>query len=63
MLHILTKDGTKLFSGTKHEVKQFIRKNSIKNYVLKEHFVEKKQTPSFFKVPEVEEELDWNFDD
>lgn len=42
MLHVLTKDGQKLFSGTKHEVKLFLRKNKIKNYVLKERFVEKK---------------------
>ena len=41
MLHVLTKDGKKLFSGTKHQVKQFIRKNNVKNYVLKERFVEK----------------------
>jgi len=41
MLHVLTKDGQKLFSGTKHQVKQFIRKNAIKNYVLKERFEEK----------------------
>lgn len=41
MLHVLTKDGQKLFSGTKHEVKLFLRKNNVKNYVLKERFVEK----------------------
>jgi hypothetical protein len=41
MLHVLTKDGKKLFSGTKHQVKQFIRKNNVKSYVLKERFVEK----------------------
>lgn len=41
MLHVLTRDGKKLFSGTKHQVKQFIRKNNVKNYVLKERFVEK----------------------
>lgn len=40
MLHVLTKDGKKLFSGTKREVKQFIRKNALTNYVLKERFVE-----------------------
>lgn len=64
MLHVLTKDGRKLFSGTKHEVKLWLRKNAIKNYVLKEHFVEKKHPP--FEVPEIveeEENLDWNFDD
>jgi hypothetical protein len=42
MLHVLTKDGKKLFSGTKHEVKLFLRKNRIKNYVLKERYTEKK---------------------
>jgi len=41
MLHVLTKNGDKLFSGSRHDVKQFIRKNKIKNYVLKERFVEK----------------------
>ena len=41
MLHVLTKGGKKLFSGSKHDVKQFIRKNKIKNYVLKERFSEK----------------------
>ena len=41
MLHVLTKDGQKLFSGSRHDVKLWIRKNKIKNYVLKERFSEK----------------------
>ena len=41
MLYVLTKDGKKLFNGTRHEVKQWIRKNQVKNYVLKERFIEK----------------------
>lgn len=41
MLHVLTKDGKKLFSGTRHDVKQYLRKNKIKSYVIKERFVEK----------------------
>jgi hypothetical protein len=41
MLHVLTKSGEKLFSGTRHEVKKFIRANRIKNYVLKGQYIEK----------------------
>lgn len=41
MLHVLTKDGQKLFSGSRHDVKLWIRKNKVKNYIIKERFTEK----------------------
>ncbi len=41
MLHVLTKDGQKLFSGSRHDVKLWIRKNKVKNYIIKERFSEK----------------------
>lgn len=33
--------GNKLFTGTRHEVKQYIRYKKIKRYILKETFNEK----------------------
>ena len=58
MLHVLTKNGDKLFSGSRHDVKQFIRKNKIKNYVLKERFVEKVVATQLPKVEETFEEIE-----
>jgi CelD/BcsL family acetyltransferase involved in cellulose biosynthesis len=58
MLHVLTKNGDKLFSGSRHAVKQFIRKNKIKNYVLKERFVEKVAATQLVEPEEVFEEIE-----
>ena len=52
MLHVLTKDGQKLFSGSRHDVKLWIRKNNVKNYVIKERFTE--------KVAEIKEDVPIN---
>ena len=57
MLHVLTKDGKKLFSGSRHDVKQYLRKNKVKNYVLKERFVEKTVVTEEFPKSTTEEEF------
>lgn len=40
-MHVVSNDGRLLFSGSRHDCKQFIRKNNVKQYKLKERFVEK----------------------
>lgn len=66
MLHVLTKDGRKLFSGSKHDVKQFIRKNKLKNYIVSSKFVEKvkvvKPTKPTFDTTDTESYFNQVFD-
>ena len=62
-MHVISNDGRKLFSGSRHDCKQFIRKNNIKQYKFKEHFAEVVETPkvSFTsKKVVVEEENTFN---
>lgn len=40
-MHVVSNDGRLLFSGSRHDCKQFIRKNNVKQYKLKEQFIEK----------------------
>lgn len=40
-MHVVSNDGRLLFSGSRHDCKQFIRKNNVKQYKLKERFAEK----------------------
>jgi hypothetical protein len=49
-MHVVSNDGRILFSGSRRDCKQFIRKNNVKQYKLKEHFSEK-----VVVIPEVEE--------
>jgi hypothetical protein len=41
LMHVVTPDGQKLFSGTKHACKQFVRKNRVKRYQIRSTFSEK----------------------
>jgi hypothetical protein len=38
MLYLLSNSGEYLFSGTKRELKQFIRKNKLSNYNIRSSF-------------------------
>ena len=40
-MHVISNNGQLLFSGSRHECKQFIRKNNVKQYKFKERFTEK----------------------
>ena len=41
LMHVVTPDGQKLFSGSRHDCKQFVRKNRVKRYQIRSTFVEK----------------------
>ena len=58
-MHVVSLSGEKLFSGSRHDCKQFIRKNRIKRFRLKERFVEK---VAVVDEPIVVEEEDYTTD-
>lgn len=59
-IFVLGAQGEKLFEGSRHDAKHFIRKNAIKRYRLVETFDEKVvQLP----VVDDDDDLDLNFDD
>ena len=64
-MYVLDRSGEKLFEGTRHECKQFIRKNKLSRASLSEYYSEKVvSTPeTFTELNEVsEDELD-NYDE
>lgn len=52
-MFVLDNQGNKLFAGSRHACKQFIRKNKIKRFQLKERFVEKNIAPLALNEPPV----------
>ena len=40
-MYVLDESGNKLFDGSRHDCKQFIRKNKVGRYKLTEKYVEK----------------------
>ena len=59
ILHVLDLEGNKLFAGSKHDCKQFIRTNRIKRYRLRDAFIEKQVAAE----KPAEEKKEVSFDD
>ena len=51
-MHVVSQDGKKLFSGSRHDCKQFMRKNKLNRAEIKSVFAEK----SVVVEPVIEEE-------
>ena len=56
-MHVVSNTGKILFSGSRHDCKQFVRKNNVKQYKLKERFAEKVIVVEEPVIEEVEEKV------
>jgi hypothetical protein len=56
-MYVISNDGRLLFSGSRHDCKQFVRKNNVKQFKFKEHFSEKVVVAEPEVIVEKEEEV------